>query len=358
MTVDCREYSVRGVLVKDPVVSVIMPSYNHQRYISFAIEGVVEQDLDFPMELIVGDDCSRDLTANIALGYLARFPEMLRILRWQQNVGMHKNAHHLLRAARGRYIAFCEGDDCWHRSDKLSAQVSVLESLPDVAMICSNWRTIADDGAVITDNALHLSQREVLTFDLDDILRGKVTTASVCVRADLLYQTLRDSPLCRTGRYPFGDAPLWVALSQLGRCLCLSDELASYRLSANSATRPRNIMDVYRFVAGAAEFKWDVLCLYPLQRDTDPPGRAMCTAARIRLRASAMLGDAEHAEEQLARLRSLGVTPNIHDRLLRRLALTTQPGRIFGILFRFLLVFWHSMVRRYFSLRCSAGGAR
>lgn len=351
MAVDCREYSDRDSLVQSPVVSVVMPAYNHERYIADAIEGVVGQNAEFPIELIVGDDCSPDLTASIALGFLARYPEIIRVLRWQQNVGMHKNAHHLLKAARGKYIALCEGDDCWHRSDKLSNEVRLLESRKDAALVCSNWRTIADDGAIITQNALCLPPQEVHPLELDDILGGQVKTASVCARADLLLGVLRDSPLCQLGRYPFGDAPLWVAVSQLGRCFCLSDELASYRLSSNSATRPRNIMNVYRFVAGAAEFKWDVLSVYPLRRGEAATKAAMVAASRARLRASAMLGDADRAEEQLARLRALAVPLTIHDRLLHSLALATRRGKPLGPIFRAVLVLWHSIMRRIFPLR-------
>lgn len=351
MATDCREYSVRDVLVQLPVVSVIMPAYNHESYIADAIEGVVGQNTEFPIELIIGDDCSPDLTGSIALGFLARYPEMIRVLRWQQNVGMHENAHHLLKSARGKYIAFCEGDDCWHRPDKLSAEVRLLESGRDVGLVCSNWRTIADDGMVITQNALQLPPQQVHSLDLDDILGGRVKTASVCARGDLLLRVLRDSPLCQLGRYPFGDAPMWVAISRLGRCLCLSDELATYRLSSNSATRPRDIMDVYRFEAGAAEFKWDVLSLYPLRRGTAATKAAMAASTRVRLRASAMLGDAGRAEDELACLRALGVPLTIKDRALRVLAITTQPGNIFGEIFRAGLVFWHSMVRRHLPFR-------
>ncbi|MFP5236374.1 MAG: glycosyltransferase [Acidobacteriota bacterium] len=351
MAIECREYSDRDALVQSPVVSVVMPAYNHEKYIADAIEGVVGQNAGFSIELIVGDDCSPDLTASIALGFLARFPEIIRVMRWQQNVGMHENAHHLLKAARGRYIAFCEGDDCWHRSDKLASEVRILESRKDAALVCSNWRTIADDGTIITQNALCLPPQEVHPLDLDHILAGQIKTASVCARANLLLGVLRDSPLCQLGRYPFGDAPLWVAVSQLGRCFCLSDELASYRLSSNSATRPRNIMNVYRFVAGAAEFKWDVLSLYPLRRGEGATKAAMAAASRVLLRASAMLGDANRAEEQFARLRALAIPPTIHDRLLHSLALATQRGRPLGPIFRAVLVLWHSVMRRILPLR-------
>jgi glycosyltransferase involved in cell wall biosynthesis len=57
-----------------PIVSVIMITYNHEKYISEAIEGVLMQITDFPIELIIGEDCSTDSTRKIVIKYAGKYP--------------------------------------------------------------------------------------------------------------------------------------------------------------------------------------------------------------------------------------------------------------------------------------------
>ena len=108
------EHSDRNLLVSDPLVSVVMPAYNHERYLGEAIEGVVRQQANFPIELIISDDCSTDSTLRIALRYQFECPRLIRVLSANRRVGMHENNARIYAAVRGKYMAFCEGDD-WHR---------------------------------------------------------------------------------------------------------------------------------------------------------------------------------------------------------------------------------------------------
>src|SRR5947209_4324540 len=117
------EYADWNCLVPEPIVSVVMPTYNHQCYLGEAIEGVLNQQTQFPFELIIGDDCSSDGTLEVALRYQRQRPDLIRVLTSDSRLGMHENDMRIFSAVRGRYIAFCEGDDFWHRTDKLNRQI-------------------------------------------------------------------------------------------------------------------------------------------------------------------------------------------------------------------------------------------
>jgi glycosyltransferase involved in cell wall biosynthesis len=213
------EYVESDRLLKDPLVSVVMITYNHERYLAEAIEGVVGQVTSFPVELLIGEDCSTDGTRTIALSYQKRFPVQIRVITSERNVGMHENLARLAAAARGKYIAFCEGDDYWCRLDKLELQISVLESDPSISLVCSSWRTISEDGVPINPDTLSLGRGRGHYFGLDDIIvSGRIRTLTVCTRTALVKKAMRESPLCKLGRYPMGDHPLWVALSRYGAC--------------------------------------------------------------------------------------------------------------------------------------------
>ena len=119
----------------ESLVSVSMITYNHAPYIAQAIEGVLQQKVNFPIELVVGEDCSTDGTRQIVLEYQKKYPDIIRVITSDNNVGSHKNSLRTMKACRGKYIAFCEGDDYWHHPHKLRIQVDYLETHPECGLV-------------------------------------------------------------------------------------------------------------------------------------------------------------------------------------------------------------------------------
>ncbi|MBC5766916.1 glycosyltransferase [Ramlibacter albus] len=115
-----------------PTVSVCMISYNHGKFIAQAIESILSQEVDFPIELVIGDDCSTDNTFDICEAYARKDPRV-KLLSRERNLGVMPNFSRTLQACTGKYIAVCEGDDYWVAPSKLAIQVSFLESHPDYA---------------------------------------------------------------------------------------------------------------------------------------------------------------------------------------------------------------------------------
>lgn len=126
------EISDPAVMAITPVVSVKMITYNHGPYLAEAIEGVIAQKTDFPIELIIAEDCSTDNTREIALDYQRRFPQLIRVIYSDMNVGMMANGRRSLEACRGEFIAYCEGDDYWIDPEKLREQVAALSKFKDI----------------------------------------------------------------------------------------------------------------------------------------------------------------------------------------------------------------------------------
>jgi glycosyltransferase involved in cell wall biosynthesis len=125
-----------------PLVSVLMITYNHEKYIAQAIESIVGQKTGFRFELVIGEDCSKDGTRNICERYAAAYPDVVRLLPTPHNFGMMPNLCRTMPACRGRYIAVCEGDDYWTEDLKLQTQIDLMESNPDVNLcfhVCREW---------------------------------------------------------------------------------------------------------------------------------------------------------------------------------------------------------------------------
>src|SRR5437016_2968680 len=112
-------------------LSVMMITYNHERYVRHALDSVLMQKVDFDYEIVIGEDRSTDSTREILLEYRDKFPAKFRLLLHEQNIGVIRNCFTTLAACRGEYVALLEGDDYWTSDTKLQKQVEFLDSHRD-----------------------------------------------------------------------------------------------------------------------------------------------------------------------------------------------------------------------------------
>lgn len=111
-------------------VSVCMISYNHGKFIAQAIESILSQQTDFPIELVIGDDFSTDDTYDICMHYASR-DRRVRVLERDRNVGVMNNFTRTLKECGSEYVAVCEGDDYWTDARKLQKQIDFLDKNPE-----------------------------------------------------------------------------------------------------------------------------------------------------------------------------------------------------------------------------------
>lgn len=111
-------------------VSVAVLCYNHEAFIGKALDSILMQKVDFPFEIIIGDDASTDRSQEILQDYKNRYPEKIRLILKEKNEGVFRNIMDVLEACTGTYIALLETDDFWTYSHKLSKQVAFLDGNP------------------------------------------------------------------------------------------------------------------------------------------------------------------------------------------------------------------------------------
>ena len=240
-----------------------MVAFNHASYIREAIEGVVRQRTKFAVELIIGEDCSSDRTGDIVLQYQRAHPQVIRVVSSNCNVGPHFNFIRTIAAARGKYIALCDGDDFWHDEGKLTTQVEFLEAHSDVSLVGSSMRIVSDAGECVCNDVLRLSEECRISYD-DIVLDCKVAAVTVCARGDLVRSAMLSSPLLQEPTLPMKDRQLFVELAQTGAVVILPHVLATYRLSTGSATRSNDPFRKRKFAAAANEMLYRVVDRYPL----------------------------------------------------------------------------------------------
>lgn len=138
-----------------PLLSVRCITYNHEPYIAQALDGFLMQKTDFPFEVIVHDDASTDRTADIIREYEKKFPKIVKPIYEVENQyskGDGSLGKIMNDACKGKYIAFCEGDDYWIDENKLQMQVDFLEKNPDYGLCYTNFNMLYQDTGKIVNN--------------------------------------------------------------------------------------------------------------------------------------------------------------------------------------------------------------
>ncbi len=164
-----------------PKVSVLVTTYNHERYLEQALESALAQQTTCPFEIVVGEDCSTDGTRAVLERLFDEHPDVIRMVLPRENLGPNQMYVEVMRAARGDYFAILDGDDYWVSVDKLERQARLLDSNDDYQVCFHDVAVVTEGGGAEPRRGMPSLGRE--TFDLDDILLGNfVPAASVMHR--------------------------------------------------------------------------------------------------------------------------------------------------------------------------------
>jgi glycosyltransferase involved in cell wall biosynthesis len=248
--ISCDEISDPAVMNRDPLVSVHMITFNHEPYIARAIEGVLMQERDFPIELVIGEDCSTDGTCEIVLRYQKKHPETIRVLTSERNVGAVANELRTDRACRGKYVAFCEGDDRWHHPLKLQKQVDYLESHPEVGLVFGAYdRFYVETGRLEQwrpTSTANGKRGDKFTMMLDGEYPCPLT-CTVCMRRDL-YQSIRENnPDNYSDEFPMTDTQTWLEAARVSGIERINESLATHNILPESLAQSKDAGRRIRF---------------------------------------------------------------------------------------------------------------
>jgi glycosyltransferase involved in cell wall biosynthesis len=228
-------------LVEHPRVSVLMITYNHAKYLAEAIESVVRQACNFPFELIIGEDASKDETLQVAIEYQKRYPEIVRVIHSPTNIGMNANSLRIFERARGEYVAYCEGDDFWCARDKLARQVALMEQDARIGIVHTDWtHARLQRGQWVIDGGRSAHRRVPMKYLAGDLfqtwyLPKILRTCTILLKRSTLREFYRSGLMDLT--YPFGDAVLTAWITSGFRIGYVPAITAVYRVSPNSALR-------------------------------------------------------------------------------------------------------------------------
>ncbi len=244
----------------EPLVSVKMITYNHAPFIARAIEGVLQQKTNFPFEVVIGEDCSTDGTREIVFEYQKKYPEIIRVVTSDKNVGMKKNSLRVFRACRGKYIAFCEGDDYWHHPLKLQKQTNYLENHPECGLVHSSYDVyLIELKKLIKDYIKYKKWQVPENPCISDFVEKRemshvILTLTVMIRRHLYEQIIESDPyLHQDDFFLMGDTQLWAEVTTRARTHYIPESLATYSITDESASRSKDIKRTLRFYIGCSD---------------------------------------------------------------------------------------------------------
>lgn len=234
-------------LTAPPTVSVAMVAYNHEAYIREALNSVFAQRTSFPIELVIGEDNSRDQTRKLIEIVCAGAPIPVRLVTSRQNVGMHQNFRRVLQACNGDFVALLEGDDYWIDSRKLTKQVEILVNEPNISMVFHKAKVRYDDGVETRDNygpegsevpKLVCQRISFQQYFLAPFIRP---TASVLYRRELISNIPAWS-----SELPFLDNVLLLMLLNHGDMAFINETMSVYRITEFGASSGNSYESVSR----------------------------------------------------------------------------------------------------------------
>jgi len=234
------------------LVSVNCITYNHEEYISDAIEGFLMQKTDFDFEILIGEDCSTDNTRKIVEKYIDMYPDKIRLVTYDKNVGGRRNSQMLYENSKGKYIAVCEGDDYWTNPLKLQKQVNYMEQ-NEGCTLCFHSADIVKANKHKTGRILRSYYKNTVATT-EDIIIGD---GNFCPTQSLMYykESMNNPPEFYT-KSPVGDYPLQMILASHGYAYYIDENMSAYRTAVKGSWTQRT-----KTIEKSLQFSQRLMCM-------------------------------------------------------------------------------------------------
>ncbi|MCG7536364.1 glycosyltransferase [Pseudoalteromonas sp. OOF1S-7] len=214
-------------------LSVVCIAFNQEGYIEDALKSFLNQKTTLNTEIVVYDDCSTDKTREIISRYAQMHPEKIRLLFPDEN--QYSKMRTLptitaLGAAKGDYIAMCEGDDYWDSEDKLEAQYQAMQAHPDVALSFHPAINLYPDGK--KTNNVNLGD-EIKLLSFEEVIKGG---GGLMATATLMFKrcAMTDLPVYLEGA-PVGDMFIQMVAAAEGGAIYVPGVYSMYRREAENS---------------------------------------------------------------------------------------------------------------------------
>lgn len=234
------------IIKHEPLVSICLITYNHEKYIQQAVDSILKQNVNFSYELLIADDASTDHTQKILKEKYGNVDNIRLILRKKNSKG--KNVYLTVREAKGKYIIFCEGDDYWIGEECLQTLVDWLEKHKEYAAVCGRRVTLSEKtGFMIFNYDTNMGE---YTITMDDYLENRVNPDMCAMLFRNFYHDGKHNYKSYLVSREVGDLTILIYILLHGKIFQLDKVLGVYRsdryinsCSYNARTTPKKIFE-------------------------------------------------------------------------------------------------------------------
>jgi len=205
-------------------VSVLLTTYNHEKWIAQAVDSVLMQKTNFDYEIVIMEDCSTDSTRDIVLDFQRKYPDKIRLILSEKNKNDSSNFITAWQTSPSQYVAILDGDDYWTSSHKLQRQVDFLDTHPEYTICFHNVTILYEDGS--HEPWDHACGKPKETSTLEDLWAGNfIPGPSPMLRKGLFGEFLN---WFDTDRWT--DWPLYILNAQHGNIGYIDKLMGVYRV--------------------------------------------------------------------------------------------------------------------------------
>lgn len=231
-------------------ISVIVLTFNQEKTIGRALDSVLSQITDADFEIIVGDDASTDSTGEICEKYQKAYPDKIRYIRREKNLGVVKNYFDCVAKARGKYIADCAGDDYWSDPEKLERQFKFLETHPEVALVSGEWRShnvITNEISIVDNAALPGEYGKENMVDMFTS-RMVVNLCASLYRKEFVLEMMAAHPeIMMPTDFKFEDLQVLLTCATKGKIVVLPGVVHHYSVGHESLSHPKSCLQRFLY---------------------------------------------------------------------------------------------------------------
>lgn len=215
-------------------VSIIVPVYNHEKYLAKALDSILMQKTKYSYEILIGEDCSPDGSRAIIQEYERDHPDVIRAFYRKRNIGATKNGYALYMAAKGRYIALLEGDDYWCDEHKIERQISFLDTHPEYIGVAHNFCKVDQNDCVTKEKCIS-DEETSCEFTWQDFLEKLFLFQSTTLIYHNFFLEDRDFSILYKSHDIVGDMTILTILLNRNNIYIMSDVMSAYREVINNS---------------------------------------------------------------------------------------------------------------------------
>jgi glycosyltransferase involved in cell wall biosynthesis len=216
-----------------------------------ALDAILAQRCDFGVEIILGEDCSTDGTLLVCREYAEKYPDKITLIASTENVGWRANYRRCVEAARGKYIAFCDGDDYWCDPTRLAEQVTLMESNPKVGLCYTLAERRNERGELVGHFPIGEGHCGLDALLYDWCVENCTTLAS----RDLVLKYYADEKPENRPEWLTEDLPMWLFVAAHSEVAYIERATAVHRVFPDSVSHSTSLAKRLAFCDSSSNIK-------------------------------------------------------------------------------------------------------